>query len=251
MLVLAFAISQVGQRSVMSVFWAIPPMLLGGTAAAAGIALINAIGNLGGFFGPTMMGWLRDVTGGYTGGLLVLAAALILEAVLVAIIEAAGDAARDARAAARRAMIGVEVRRSSGARAVGSFERLDQNAPDPDVPNPGVPTIECRDEHDSDRRSRRRLFRPAAAAQARRQAHARLRRGRMRGAAHRGRRHHPVPLRRQRLPLPHHARRVRSAARLAGRVPGVALGDPEPRARRSAAPSIRPACSGGTRSGRR
>jgi ACS family tartrate transporter-like MFS transporter len=84
LLVLAFAICQVGQRSVMSVFWAIPPMLLGGTAAAAGIALINAIGNLGGFLGPSMMGWLRDMTGGYTGGLLVLACALVLEAILVA-----------------------------------------------------------------------------------------------------------------------------------------------------------------------
>jgi ACS family tartrate transporter-like MFS transporter len=87
LLVLAFTICQVGQRSVMSVFWAIPPMLLGGTAAAAGIALINAIGNLGGFFGPTMMGWLRDTTGGYTGGLLVLAGALVLEAVLVATLK--------------------------------------------------------------------------------------------------------------------------------------------------------------------
>ena len=84
MLVLAFTICQVGQRSVMSVFWTMPPMLLGGTAAAAGIALINAIGNLGGFFGPTMMGWLRDMTGGYSGGLLVLACGLIIEAVLVA-----------------------------------------------------------------------------------------------------------------------------------------------------------------------
>jgi MFS transporter, ACS family, tartrate transporter len=72
------------------VFWAIPPMLLGGTAAAAGIALINAIGNLGGFFGPTMMGWLRDVTGGYSGGLLVLAGALIAEAVLVAMLKLPG-----------------------------------------------------------------------------------------------------------------------------------------------------------------
>jgi MFS transporter, ACS family, tartrate transporter len=84
LLVLSFTICQMGQRSVMSVFWAIPPMLLGGTAAAAGIALINAIGNLGGFFGPSVMGWLRDATGGYSGGLLVLAAALILEAILVA-----------------------------------------------------------------------------------------------------------------------------------------------------------------------
>lgn len=83
MLVLSFTLSQIGQRSVLSVFWSIPPMLLGGTAAAAGIALINAVGNLGGFVGPWVMGWLRDATGGYSGGLLVLAAALVIEAVLV------------------------------------------------------------------------------------------------------------------------------------------------------------------------
>lgn len=83
LLVLSFTLSQIGQRSVMSVFWSIPPMLLGGTAAAAGIALINAVGNLGGFVGPSVMGWLRDATGAYASGLLVLAAALIVEAVLV------------------------------------------------------------------------------------------------------------------------------------------------------------------------
>ena len=83
LLVLSFTLSQIGQRSVMSVFWSIPPMVLGGTAAAAGIALINAVGNLGGFFGPTIMGWLRQTTGGYGGGFLVLAAALVLAASLV------------------------------------------------------------------------------------------------------------------------------------------------------------------------
>jgi ACS family tartrate transporter-like MFS transporter len=67
----------------MSVFWAIPPIFLGGTGAAAGIALINALGNLGGAVGPSMMGWLRDVTGGYVGGLLVLTAVLVAEAILV------------------------------------------------------------------------------------------------------------------------------------------------------------------------
>jgi ACS family tartrate transporter-like MFS transporter len=82
-LILSFTLSQVGQRSVMSVFWAIPPILLAGPAAAAGIAMINAIGNLGGFVGPWAMGWLRDVTGGYAGGFLVLAAALVVEAILV------------------------------------------------------------------------------------------------------------------------------------------------------------------------
>jgi ACS family tartrate transporter-like MFS transporter len=83
LLVFCFTLSQIGQRAVMSIFWSIPPMLLAGTGAAAGIAFINAIGNLGGAVGPSVMGWLRDVTGAYTGGLLVLAAALVLEAILV------------------------------------------------------------------------------------------------------------------------------------------------------------------------
>jgi len=84
LLVLGFTLSQLGQRSFMSVFWAIPSMFLGGTAAAAGIALINSIGNLGGAVGPAVMGWLREGTSSYTAGLLVLACVLILEAVLVA-----------------------------------------------------------------------------------------------------------------------------------------------------------------------
>ncbi len=83
LLVLSFTLSQAGQRSVMSVFWAIPQRLLGGTAAAAGIALINAVGNLGGWVGPSVMGWLRQSTGEYTDGLLVLAGALIAEGLLV------------------------------------------------------------------------------------------------------------------------------------------------------------------------
>jgi ACS family tartrate transporter-like MFS transporter len=64
------------------VFWAIPPIFLG-TAAAAGIGLINAIGNLGGFVGPSVMGWLRGATGSYSAGLLVLAGVLIAESILV------------------------------------------------------------------------------------------------------------------------------------------------------------------------
>jgi ACS family tartrate transporter-like MFS transporter len=83
LLVLGFALSQLGQRSVLSVFWAIPPMFLAGTAAAAGIAMINSIGNLGGAVGPTVMGWLRQGTSSYTAGLHVLTGVLILEAVLV------------------------------------------------------------------------------------------------------------------------------------------------------------------------
>ena len=83
LLVVSFTLSQMAQRALVGVFWAMPPMFLGGTAAAAGIALINAIGNLGGFAGPAIMGTLRDATGGYAGGLLVLAGALVIETCLV------------------------------------------------------------------------------------------------------------------------------------------------------------------------
>lgn len=83
LLVAAFTISQMALRSFAAVFWAMPPRLVSGTAAAAGIALINAVGNLGGFVGPTVIGILYDATGGYTRGLLALTALLAVEAVLI------------------------------------------------------------------------------------------------------------------------------------------------------------------------
>lgn len=54
-------------------FWAMPGMFLTGPAAAAAIAWINSIGNLGGFFGPWFVGFMKDATGSYTGGLYGLA----------------------------------------------------------------------------------------------------------------------------------------------------------------------------------
>ena len=54
-------------------FWAMPSMFLTGPAAAAAIAWINSIGNLGGFFGPWYVGLMKDATGGYAGGLYGLA----------------------------------------------------------------------------------------------------------------------------------------------------------------------------------
>jgi ACS family tartrate transporter-like MFS transporter len=101
MLVLSFMLSQIGQRSLLAVFWAIPPLFLGGTAAAAGIALINSLGNLGGAVGPTVVGWLRGASGDYTSGLLVLAMALIIEAVLVASMRLPKPATEPASSPAR------------------------------------------------------------------------------------------------------------------------------------------------------
>jgi len=58
-------------------------MLLTGTAAAAGIALINSVGNLSGWLGPSVVGWLKDVTGTTATGLYVVAGLEVLAALLI------------------------------------------------------------------------------------------------------------------------------------------------------------------------
>ncbi|WP_407179102.1 MFS transporter [Bradyrhizobium sp. STM 3562] len=69
----AFCIAGFGIFACLPVFWTLPTAFLSGAAAAAGIAVVNSIGNLAGFAGPFAMGWIRDHTGSYTGGLLLLA----------------------------------------------------------------------------------------------------------------------------------------------------------------------------------
>jgi ACS family tartrate transporter-like MFS transporter len=83
LVVLSFTLSQIGQRSAQGVFWAIPPIFLGGAAAAACLGLFNSIGNLGGAVGPSIMGTLRQTTGSYSQGLLVLATVLVVETAIV------------------------------------------------------------------------------------------------------------------------------------------------------------------------
>ena len=64
-------------------FWSLPTITLGEYAAAASIGLINAIGNLGGFVGPFMLGYLVTRTGSFTSGLAMLLASLVLAGILV------------------------------------------------------------------------------------------------------------------------------------------------------------------------
>ena len=61
-------------------FWQLPTEFLAGTQAAAGLAAINSIGNLGGFVGPALIGWAREATGSFTTGLMVSALTLLLSA---------------------------------------------------------------------------------------------------------------------------------------------------------------------------
>lgn len=70
---IAFCVAGFGIFACLPVFWTLPTAFLSGAAAAAGIAVINSIGNLAGFAGPFAMGWIKDHTGSYAGGLLLLA----------------------------------------------------------------------------------------------------------------------------------------------------------------------------------
>ena len=78
----ALTLVNIGISSSKPPLWSMPTMFLSGSAAAAGIATINSIGNLGGFVGPAMIGWIKDRTGSFNGGLYFVAGLLVLSAVL-------------------------------------------------------------------------------------------------------------------------------------------------------------------------
>jgi ACS family tartrate transporter-like MFS transporter len=79
------SIAAIGFYGSKGPFWAMPPMFLTGTAAAATIAWINSIGNLGGFFGPWYVGVMKDLTGSYAGGLYGLALLCLGSAIVCAL----------------------------------------------------------------------------------------------------------------------------------------------------------------------
>jgi MFS family permease len=70
----ALTICAMGVYAATPTFWSLPTGFLTGSAAAGGLALINSIGNIGGFAGPYAIGWIKDATGEITLGLVVLAA---------------------------------------------------------------------------------------------------------------------------------------------------------------------------------
>jgi MFS transporter, ACS family, tartrate transporter len=91
----ALALVNIGISSAKPPLWSMPTLFLSGPAAAAGIATINSIGNLGGFVGPAMIGWIKDQTGSFVGGLYCVAGLLVLSAVLTLLLSRAQTAPVD------------------------------------------------------------------------------------------------------------------------------------------------------------
>src|ERR1700737_3810114 len=76
-------VAAIGVVCPFRVFWTLPTAWLSGTAAAGAIALINSVGNLAGFGGPYLIGWVKEATGSTSTGLLVLAVLPLIGGLLV------------------------------------------------------------------------------------------------------------------------------------------------------------------------
>jgi ACS family tartrate transporter-like MFS transporter len=81
-----FCIAAAGLYSFFPAFWALPTTFLAGSAAAASIGLINSIGNLGGFAGPYVVGYLNEKTHSFIGGMLYLSLSAIVGAILILVL---------------------------------------------------------------------------------------------------------------------------------------------------------------------
>ncbi|CAM2188799.1 putative metabolite transport protein NicT [Paraburkholderia sacchari] len=86
--IVCLSIASAGILVSSSQFWSLPTALLGGVSAAAGIAAVNCFANLAGFFSPAIVGWLNDLTGKSTAGLVFISLAVTLGALLVFLVPA-------------------------------------------------------------------------------------------------------------------------------------------------------------------
>ena len=77
------AITLVGMKSMLPTFWTLPATFLSGPAAAGGVALINSVANLGGFFGPQIIGFAQADDGSFFTGFLIMAGVLLTGGLLV------------------------------------------------------------------------------------------------------------------------------------------------------------------------
>ncbi len=94
--------------SIQAVVWALPGQFLSGPSAAVGIATINSIANLGGYFGPYSVGLIKDATGSLAAGLYFLAATLLVAVLMAFAVRAALRASTPAGALAGDALASQE-----------------------------------------------------------------------------------------------------------------------------------------------
>lgn len=83
--IVAMCVATIGIMGCKGPFWPLPALYLSGTSAAAGVALINSVGNLGGFFGPGLVGMAKEYTGSFQSGLYLLAGLALFAVLLTAI----------------------------------------------------------------------------------------------------------------------------------------------------------------------
>lgn len=98
-MIAGITVAVLGVFSMLGPFWTMPTSLLTGTAAAAAIALINSVGNLGGFFGPYIIGLIRTHTGSFKNGLLVVGATLAAGGAIALLVRGRAHAPVQGRAA--------------------------------------------------------------------------------------------------------------------------------------------------------
>ena len=97
---LGLCVAAAGQRSATPVFWNLPAGLVTGAGAAGALALINSVGNLGGFVGPYVLGFFAELTGSNNGGLVFFAACFVVAAIMIMLYKQPKAVAAAAPAAA-------------------------------------------------------------------------------------------------------------------------------------------------------
>ncbi|MFD4840070.1 MFS transporter [Achromobacter sp. NPDC058515] len=85
---IALTAGTMGVMTTISQFWTVPPAILGGAAAAAGIALANSIGSISGVISPYLIGWMQTTTGSTGGGIVGIAASMVLGSLLTFLVPA-------------------------------------------------------------------------------------------------------------------------------------------------------------------
>jgi len=88
LVMIGLSLATMGALTGLPMFWPLPAAFLGSAAAAAGLALINSMGQIAGFLSPFLVGWIKDATGSTDIALYILSTVLFIGAMLVLVVPA-------------------------------------------------------------------------------------------------------------------------------------------------------------------